>query len=145
MATQTSILKAKQCFMSGNYEEACLLFANALRDEPTNAVLHTNLSLCLMKLHQFEDATNEALKALELDQSSTKVWLPAGFGAILCNLQAAFLLTNCSLQIGAVLQAVNSFSLLASSTLPDAQKAEAESLRRDIDTALAGPLLPHTR
>lgn len=51
------------------YEEACKIYRELLKESPTSAELHNNYGLALFYLDRFNEALDEFKKAIEIDNS----------------------------------------------------------------------------
>jgi DnaJ family protein C protein 7 len=59
-------------YLAGNFERACDLFTHALKMNPDNKIYLVNRSACYIKLEKFENAFNDALKVISVDETYWK-------------------------------------------------------------------------
>lgn len=63
---------ANDLFKDGEFLKAAGMYTKAAKNDPTNAVIHCNLSYALLKIHKFDKAIAAAERCLELDPESFK-------------------------------------------------------------------------
>lgn len=66
MAIETSHERGYRAFEQGNYQEAKVLFSQAIKEQPNNAELYYNRALAESKLNQSEEAKKDFQTAINL-------------------------------------------------------------------------------
>ena len=63
----------------GKFTEAVIHYSEAVKHEPSSAILHSNRSLAFLKLDQLYLAMEDAKQAIKLEPSWPKVCPPPAF------------------------------------------------------------------
>lgn len=61
-------------FKDGEYEQAIMLYSQAIQQNPTNPLLYSNRANARLKVQQWEGVIDDCLKSIELMQENMKAF-----------------------------------------------------------------------